>query len=110
MSGSVHHPEVLDDECEKYLAEQGMYSIGDHKDEAGLVDIYTIDGELVAVHLPRDISVALLTQIVVLETGNASLTKQLESAKLITGEYDKLIRHMDAGGDFFEFMRSAPQL
>jgi hypothetical protein len=32
------------------------------------------------------------------------LRKRLEAALRITNEYDQLIRHMDGGGDFFEFM------
>ncbi len=110
MSGSENHVKVLGDECEKYLEKKGLYSIGDPKNEDGLVDIYTIDGELLTFSLPRDIPVFLLDRIVTLENEVASQASQLKSAKLITGEYDKLIRHMNAGGDFHEFMRDAPQL
>lgn len=38
----------------------------------------------------------------------ASLRKRLEAALRITNEYDQLIRHMNAGGDFYKFMTNLP--
>jgi hypothetical protein len=77
MSGSENQVGVLGDECEKYLTKKGMYSIGVPRDDAALMDIYTIDGELVTVSLPRDISEYLLDIVVTLETQNSSLAKEL---------------------------------
>lgn len=64
MSGAENHIEVLNDECEKYLAENGMYSLADHKDETDPADIFTIDGKVVAIQVGRDISVHNLMHII----------------------------------------------
>ena len=64
MSGFERHIEALNDDCEKYLAANGMYSIADHKDETDPADIFTIDGELVVLQVSRDISVYNLMQLI----------------------------------------------
>ena len=55
---------ALDDECEKYLTEQNLYSVADHQDETDPVDIFTTDGELVLLQIPKDISVYYLMMLV----------------------------------------------
>lgn len=64
MPGAENHIEVLNDECEKYLAENGMYSLADLKDETNPADIFTIDGKIVAIQVGRDISVHNLMHII----------------------------------------------
>ena len=58
------HVGALDDECEKYLAEQNLYSVADHLDETDPVDIFTIAGEPVVIQIPKDISVYYLMRLV----------------------------------------------
>lgn len=55
---------ALDVECEKYLAEQNLYSVADHLDETDPVDIFTTDGEPVLIQIPKDISVYYLMMLV----------------------------------------------
>ena len=64
---------ALDDECEKYLAEQNLYSVVDHRDETDPVDIFTMAGELVVMQIPKDISVYYLMRLV--EHGREQYTK-----------------------------------
>ena len=64
MFKTERHVEALSLECEKYLAEKGMYSIADHKDDADQADIFTAEGELVVLQVPRDIPLYYLMRLV----------------------------------------------
>ena len=77
---------ALDDECEKYLAEQNLYSVADHLDETDPVDIFTIAGEPVAIQIPKDISAYYLMMLI--EHGREQYTKGCadRQAKVTTSE------------------------
>lgn len=75
MSEKIRHVEALSAECEKYLAEHGMHSIADHKDETDPADIFTAEGELVVLQVPRDIPLYYLMRLV-----NAASSRLVEKA------------------------------
>lgn len=72
MPKKERNVEALSPECEKYLAEKGMYSIADHKDETDLADIYTDGGDLVILQVPRDIPLYYLMRLVEANTPRAN--------------------------------------
>lgn len=85
MNSVERHTEALDDDCEKYLAENGMYSIADHLDETDPVDIFTTDGKTVVIQVPKDISVYYLMRLInhgreQYEAGLAGSGKELDEA------------------------------
>lgn len=75
MSKTERHPEVLSPECEKYLAEQGLHSIADHKNDEDPADIYTLEGKLIEVQVPRDIPLYYLKRLI-----NAAMPRSAEKA------------------------------
>ncbi len=47
MSDVENHMEVLSDACEKYLAENGLFSLGDPKSSDKPVEIHLDDGPMI---------------------------------------------------------------
>lgn len=70
------HVGALDDECEKYLSEQNLYSVADHVDVTDPVDIFTIAGEPVVIQISKDISVYYLKRLI--EFGREQYAKGCE--------------------------------
>jgi len=64
MAEIEYHVGVLSIECEKFLAENGLHSLLNQKDESGLVDIFTISGQLILLQVPQDISPYYLRRLV----------------------------------------------
>ena len=79
MPEAESHVEALSPECEEYLSKNGMYSIADHKDEAGPADVYTSDGDVVVLQVPRDIEAYYLMRLI--EHGHEQYAKGLSAAK-----------------------------
>ncbi len=79
MSERERHIEALSPDCENYLSKNDLYSIADHKDEADPADIFTIEGDLVATQIPRDISPFYLMRLV--EHGCEQYAKGIAAAK-----------------------------
>ena len=79
MSKAESHVEALSPECEEYLCKKGMYSIADHKDETDPADVYTTDGYVVVMQVPRDIEAYYLMRLV--EHGQEQYAKGLAAAK-----------------------------
>jgi hypothetical protein len=75
------HLEALSPECEKYLVEKGMHSIADHKDDSDPADIYTAEGELVVLGVPRDIPLYYLMRLV--NAASFSNTSKVNPRKII---------------------------
>lgn len=81
MSKIERNVEALSPECEKYLAEIGMYSIADHKDETDPADIYTSEGEVVVLQVPRDIPLYYLMRLV--NAANLHVAGKLNARKIV---------------------------
>lgn len=64
MAKIERHIEALSPECEAILAQRGMHSLADHKDETDPADIYSNDGDLVLSQVPRDIPPYYLSRLV----------------------------------------------
>lgn len=64
MAKNERNIEALSPECEAILAQSGMHSMADHKDETDPADIYFSDGKLVLSQVPRDIPPYYLTRLV----------------------------------------------
>lgn len=64
MKKKERHIEALSPECEAILAQRGMHSLADHKDETDAADIYSGDDDLVLSQVPRDIPPYYLTRLI----------------------------------------------
>ena len=83
-SNTERHTEALSSDCEAYLTANGLNSFADHKDGSDPADIYTIDGDLVVIQVPRDISAYYLMRLI--EHGREQYAKGLAAAKLAVAE------------------------
>lgn len=92
MSKVERHLEALSPDCEEYLSKNCMYSMADHNDDADPADIYTTDGDLVVLQIPRDISVYYLMRLI--EHGQAQYAKGLADTKSAMPKMNVVERRM----------------
>lgn len=106
MAKNERHTEALSPECEAILAQRGMHSLGDHKDESDPADIFTIDGDLVLSQVPRNIPPYYLNRLV--EIGLKALENKQSHRLKIESEIEIFRKRLTAIRDQYGSHESEP--